>query len=128
MPTRINLYEEGLRCSPRLKENPANNGIKRKSHVTFGATLFKTVSLLTLLFNVKDSLPPMPSYPIKPNASITARAMHRFHELNKLYDGTVNQLHHFDFSTINISSNEVFTYHKAMKEADAEIFISAMQK
>ena len=48
MPTRINLYEAGLRRSPRLKENAANDGIKRKSHETFGATLLKTVSLLTL--------------------------------------------------------------------------------
>ena len=70
----------------------------------------------------------MPSYPIKPNASFTARAMHHFHELNELYDGTFNQIHQFSFSTIDISSNEVFTYHKAMKEADAELFIAAMQK
>ena len=39
MPTYINIYEEGLRRSPRLKENAANNGIKQKYHVTFGATL-----------------------------------------------------------------------------------------
>ena len=71
----------------------------------------------------------MPSYPIKPNASLTARDMHRFNELNELYDGTVNQLHHLDFSTINISSNEVFTYHKAMKEADAELlFLQCKRK
>ena len=126
MPTRINIYKAGLRRSPRLKENTANNGIKQKSHVTFGATVLKTVYLFTFLCNVKDSLPSMPYYPIKPNASLTARAMHRFRELNKLYDGTVNQLHHFDFSIINISSNEVFTYHKSMKKADAELFIAAM--
>ena len=28
MPTRINIYEAGLRRSSRLKENAANNGIK----------------------------------------------------------------------------------------------------
>ena len=70
----------------------------------------------------------MPSYPIKPNASFTARAMHRFHELNELYYYTVNHLYHFSFSTIDISSNEVFMYHKYMKEADAELFTAAMQK
>ena len=119
MPTHINLYEAGLRHSPHLNENATNNGIKQEAHVTFGATLLKTVSLFTLLYNVKDSLTSMPSYSIKPNASFTARTMHRFHELNELYDGTVNQLHNLAFSTIDISSNEVFTYHKAMKEADA---------
>ena len=55
--------------------------------------------------------------------------MHRFHELNELYDGTVDQLHHFAFSTIKILSNEVFTYHKAMKEADAELlFLQCKRK
>ena len=102
MPTRTNISEAGLSCSLSLKENAANNGIKKKAHVTFGATLLKTISLFTLLCNVKDSLPSMPSYPMKPNASFTARAMHRFHEQNELYDGTVNQLHHFAFSTIEI--------------------------
>ena len=79
MPACIDLYEAGIRRSPRLKENAANNGIKQKSHVTFGATLLKTVSLFNLLCNVKDSLPSMTSYPIKPNASFTARAIRRFH-------------------------------------------------
>ena len=60
MPTRINLYEAGLRRSPLLKENAANNDIKRKSHVTFGGTFLKTVSLFTLLCNMKDPLPSMP--------------------------------------------------------------------
>ena len=42
IPTRINLYEAGQCLSPRLKENAANNGSKRKYHETFGATLLKT--------------------------------------------------------------------------------------
>ena len=29
---------------------------------------------------------------------------------------------------MDVASNEVFTYHKAMKEADVELFIAAMQK
>ena len=77
---------------------------------------------------MKDSLPSITSYQIKPNASFTARTIFRFHELNELYDGTVNQLHHFAFSTMDISSNEVLTYQKAMKEAAAELFIAAIQK
>ena len=70
----------------------------------------------------------MPSYEPNPNESFTTRAMHRFHELNELYDGTVNQLHHFAFLSMDVASNEVFTYHKATKEADSELFIAAMQK
>ena len=70
----------------------------------------------------------MPSYELNPNAYFSTRAMHLFHELNELYDGTVNQLHHFAFLSMDVTSNDVFTYHKAMHEADAELFISAMQK
>ena len=29
IPNRINIYEAGLHCSPRLKENAAKNGIKQ---------------------------------------------------------------------------------------------------
>ena len=70
----------------------------------------------------------MPSCKLNPNASFTTRAMHRFHELNELYDGTVNQLHHFYFLYMDVAINEVFNYHKAMKEADTELFIAAIQK
>ena len=70
----------------------------------------------------------MPSYELNPNASFTTGAIHRYHELNELYDGTFNQIHHFSFLSMDVASNEVFTYHKAMKESDAELFIAAMQK
>ena len=66
----------------------------------------------------------MPSYEPNPNASFTTRAMHRFHELNELYDGTVNQLHHFSFLSMDVASNEVFTYHKAMNSSTSASFIA----
>ena len=92
MPTCINLYETGLRRSPRLKENAANNGIKKKSHVTFGATLIKTVSLFTLLCNMKYSLPSMPTQHGSENFILT----------NK---GDVNK-----FLRIEITQNEYSSY------------------
>ena len=101
IPTRTNLYQAGLRCSPRLKEMAATSGTNRKARVTFGTTLLKAVSLFTLFSNVKDSIPSMPSYPVIPHTSFTVRAMHCFHGLNELYDNTVNQLHHFAFSTLD---------------------------
>ena len=127
-PKRTNLHESGLRCSPCLKEKAATSGEKRKAHVTFGATITKVILLFDFFSNVKDLAPCMPLYELNPNASSTTRAMHRFHELNELYDVTVNHLHHFSFLSMDVASNEVFTYHKTMKEADAELFISAIQK
>ena len=45
-----------------------------------------------------------------------------------MYDGTDNQIHHFAFLSMDVVSNEVFTYHKAMNEADAELFIDLTKK
>ena len=127
MPQRINLHEAGLRRSPRLEENTAASSIKHKAHVTFGAILLKDVSLSNLLCNVNYYIPSIPAYHLIPNYSFNACAVHRFHELNKFYDGTVNHLHYLYFTT-DVSINEVFTYHKAMKEADAELFVAAIKK
>ena len=106
MPNRINFHEAGLRLSPCLQELATSKGIKRKTHVAFGKTMLKAVSLFTLFNSVQDILPSVPSYPPVPYDSFTTRGMHRFHELNELYDGTINEFDHFAFSTLDISSNE----------------------
>ena len=53
--------------------------------------------------------------------------MSRLHELNELYDGTLNDMHTFSFSTLDVSSNECYTYHKATQQPDVELFVEAMQ-
>jgi hypothetical protein len=52
------------------------------------------------------------------------------HEVNKLYDGTLNDVISYAFSALEIdaSNNKVFTHSKEMKEPDANCFIEAMQK
>ena len=52
------------------------------------------------------------------------------HELNKLYDGTLNLIVAYAFSTValDMSNNEVFTYTKAIQQPDTDQFIEAMQK
>ena len=92
MPNCINISEAGLSCSPRLKENTTENGIKRKAHVTFGATLLKTVSLFTLLCNVKDSLPFMPMQDGSEDFILTD-------------EGDVNK-----FLVIDITQNEYYSF------------------
>ena len=54
----------------------------------------------------------------------------RFHEVNELYDGTLNAVHTYAFSaiTLDMSNNEVFTYTKAMQQPDSKQFIDAMAK
>ncbi len=52
------------------------------------------------------------------------------HEVNKLYDGTLNDVISYAFSALEIdtSNKKVFLYSKAMKEPDANGFVEAMQK
>ena len=53
--------------------------------------------------------------------------MNRFHKVNELYDGTINELHQLLYVT-NISSNDSFTFRNAMKQDDKLAFVDAMEK
>ena len=53
--------------------------------------------------------------------------MIRFHEVNELYCGTLNQVHHFIFAT-DLKSNECFTFRQAVKQNNILAFVEAMQK
>ena len=53
--------------------------------------------------------------------------MNRFHEVNELYDGTLNKVHHLLYAT-NISSNNSFTFRNAMKQDDKLAFVDAMER
>ena len=52
------------------------------------------------------------------------------HELNELYDGTMNTIVSYAFSTValDMSNNKVFTYTKALQQPDADRFVEAMSK
>ena len=52
------------------------------------------------------------------------------HELDKLYDGTMNTIVSYTFSTValDMSNNKVFTYTKALQQPDADKFVEAMGK
>jgi len=52
------------------------------------------------------------------------------HELNELYDGTMNTIVCYALSTValDMSNNKVFTYTKALQQPDADKFVEAMDK
>ena len=126
-PHHIKLYKIGLRRSPRLKQKAKQTAKQKKAHVTFVRRLPKlVVPLLTLLCTVINKVS-MPAHQTSPTASFTERSMSRLHELNELYNGTLNELHTFAFSTLDISSNEWYTYHKAIQQPDVKLFVEAMQ-
>ena len=53
--------------------------------------------------------------------------MNRFHEGNELYDGTLNKIHHFLYST-DITTNETFKFRESMKQEDRLSFVDATEK
>ena len=59
----------------------------------------------------------MPRHCMDPKATFTNHVMMRFHEVNKHYDGTLNDVYYFLLLT-ETSSNEVFTYKQAMQQKD----------
>ena len=69
----------------------------------------------------------MPQHRINKDATFTQHCINRFHEVNELYDGTMNEVHQLMYST-DISSNECFTFKQAMKQDDRLSFVTAMEK
>jgi hypothetical protein len=130
MPQRVNLHKAGLRQSPRLKELAEKKATNEKAHVTWASNLSQVIMLFTLYSLVSNIKFPMPSYTVSPQATFAEHAATRFHEVNKLYDGTLNSICSYAFSTVtlNMSNDKVFTYTKAMQQPDAPQFIKAMFK
>ncbi len=129
MPQRVNLHEAGLRRSPRLQELEAKKTIT-KAHVTWATKATRAISLFTLFSLNTDVKINMPVYNISPTATLAKRAVCRFHEVNELYDGTLNSICAYAFSTIalDMTNKEVFIYTKTMPQPDALQFVKAMDK
>jgi hypothetical protein len=130
MPQRVNLHEAGLHQSPRLKELEATKSTKEKAHVTWASKFSRAVTLFMLYSLVSDVKIDMPSYNISPTATLAKCAVSCLHEVNELYNGTLNSICAYAFSTIalDMSNNKVFTYTKAMQQPDSAQFIKAMSK
>ena len=129
MPQRVNLHEAGLCRPPRLQELEAKKSTK-KAHVTWATKATQVISLFTLYSLITDVKIDMPAYNISPSATLAEHVVCCFHEVNKLYDSTLNSICAYAFSTLalDMSNNEVFTYTKAMQQLDASQFIEVMDK
>ena len=53
--------------------------------------------------------------------------MNRFHEVNELYDGTLNKINHLSYST-DITTNENFTLCEDTKQEYIISFVDATEK
>jgi hypothetical protein len=124
LPPRLNLSESGLRQSERIKalQQKAHN----PTHVAWGTRTKRSVSALITLFSFVSHVT-VPDHELWTHATLSGHMIKHFEELNEHYDGTMNQIHFLSFST-DVSSNEVFTYKKAMTRKDAHLFVATMQK
>ena len=129
-PERMNLHENGLCRSPCLRkqrEKEKETSQKRKAHISFGTAAatklgFGLFSLIALATNVV-----VPHHQTEKDATFTQQVMNRLHEVNYLYDSTLNEVHHLLYAT-DISSNDRFNFWNAMKQDDKLAFVDAMEK
>ena len=126
---RVNLHEAESRQSPCLQESEAKKSNK-KAHVTWATKATQVISLFTLYSLVTDVTIDMPAYNISLSATLAKCAVCRFHKVNELYNGTLNSICAYAFSTLamDMTNNKVFTYTKAMQQPDAHQFVEAMDK
>ena len=61
------------------------------------------------------------------DATITQQVMNRFHEVNELYNGTLDKVHQLLYAT-DISSNDSFMFRNEMKQDNKLAFVDAMEK
>ena len=128
MPERLNPHENGMHRSPRLREQRENeDSQKLKAHTTFGTSAVTKVALglfflVALATNIK-----MPEHRTNSSSTFAEQVMNRFHEINELYDGTLNVVHHLFYATNRIY-NESCTFRNAMKQYYKLAFVDAMEK
>ena len=68
----------------------------------------------------------MPKQQTNTNTTFTEQVMNWFHEVNKLYDDTLNKIHHLFYST-DITTDETFTFCESMKQEDRLSFVDAIK-
>ena len=82
---------------------------KRKAHVSVGTAAatklgFGLFYLIALATNVV-----VPHHQTEKDATFTQQVMNRFHEVNEMYGGILNEVHYLLYAT-DISSNDRFNF------------------
>ena len=101
----MNTHDNGLCKSARSIESREKEEIqKRKAHTTYETAAatkvaFGVFSLFALSSSVK-----IPKNQTNANTTFTEQVMNRFHEVNGIYDGTLNKIHHLFYSN-DITTN-----------------------
>ena len=128
MPAGLNPPDNGLRRSPHLRAQQENeDSQKRKAHTTFGTSEATKVGLGLFLIVAPSTNIKVPEHQTNPKSTLIEQVMNRFHKVNNLYDGNLNEVHHLFYAT-NISSNKSFTFRNEIKHDDKLSFADSMEK
>ena len=108
MPKRLNHRENSLRQSARLHKSWEKEELQnRKAHTTYGTAEETKLDFGVFSLFALESSVTMPKHQTNMNATFTEQVMNPFHEVNELYYGTLNKIHHLFYST-DITTNETF--------------------
>ena len=112
----------------------ANNGRKkrihsqkRKAYISFGTVAAAKLGLgLFLLITLATNVV-VPRQKTEKDTTFSQQVMNSFHEVNELYNGTLNEVHYLLYAT-DISSNDSFTFRNATKQDEKLAFVDAIKK
>ena len=91
----MNLHENGLRRSVRLQKLQEEEELQKlKAHTTYSTVTETTVAFdVFSLFALASSVT-FTEHQTNTNTTFTEQVMNRFHEVDELYNVTLNKIHH----------------------------------
>ena len=96
-------------------------------HTTYGTVSSTKVAFdVFLLFDLARSIT-ITKHRTNTNVTFTEQVMNCFQEVSELYDGSLHKIHYFFYSS-DITTNETFKGHEAMKQEDILSFVNATEK
>ena len=100
---------------------------KLKEHSTYGTVEATKVAFGVFSLFALASIVTISKHQTNPNTTYTEKVMNKLHEVNDIYDVTLNKIHHLFYST-DITTNEILTFREAMKQEDRTSFVDTTEK
>jgi hypothetical protein len=128
MPESVNIHSSGLQRLPSLGALHSSETIEAHSTLPIKQGFLKAACLALFssfcAYGTTTALVHSHQTIAKPKPSLLTTAVNSFHQVNTLYDGTVNCIS--TLAQSSEASSETFTYKQALREPDYHDFIKAM--
>ena len=120
MPQGLNPHENNIRRSPCLRKQRESGEInKRKARAIFGRVATTKVRLGLFLSMALATNDLMPEHQTNEKLTFNKQAINRLHEVNELYNGTLNSV---DQYSTEIAVNASFVFRNTMKQKEKKFF------